>query len=229
MIRPPKATAIPTEKAIRVGGSRSLLPTIRTGAVQGARVVLFSLMLTGLVACGGDSGDGAPVEPESGQQPVESGSSDDVGDGQSGSEGSGSIVVIIGEQTFEFVTAPPKLFDFDGNTYGSCSVDFGTMRASGYAADGSDVVVNVQVTEPGETGSWITLRDADPLLEREVDSKFLWRANGASLSADDPLYHEVAEDRQIDESTASGSATFVDGVAEAPEQVAGSFEVDCGN
>lgn len=229
MRRPPKARAIPTEDTIRVGDSRSLLHTMRTHAVPGARVVLFSLVLMGLVACSGDSGDGGPVVSGSDPQPVETGSSDDADDEQSGPESSGSIVVTIGEQTFEFVTAPPKSFDFDGNMYGSCSVDFGTMRANGYAADGSDVVVKIQVTEPGETGSWIVIEDADPLLEREVDAKFLWRANGASLGADDPLYHEVAEDRQIDESTASGSATFVDAVAETPEQVAGSFEVNCGS
>lgn len=188
----------------------------RGRAAAGRAAVLVAFVLVA-GACGG-SDPGGTATPATG---------DTVGGGPADSSDVGTIVVTIGTERFEFVTSPPRIFDFDGNQYGSCLAIAGILQASGYTTDGSEIVANIQVTEPGETGSRITVKDGSSSLNREDSATFLWGANRAGRPEGDPLYTEVAEDRTLDGSGASGTATFVDFRAETPEQVSGSFEVNC--
>lgn len=190
-------------------------------------LIVLSLLFAGAIACGGDDDDeGGPAFPQSDDNARDDNGGDDS-DGDGGSSGgAGTIEVTIGSQTYEFITEPPMLFEPNGNTYGSCFVVFGTLKASGYTADGS-VVASIQITEPGVTGSWITVSDGDRFLDGDGDATFLWDANKATRDADDPRYSEVADEREVSGSAASGKATFINAVAETPEQVPGSYRVSC--
>ncbi len=202
---------------------------MRNLRVLGALPILAALGAFALMSCGGgddDDGESPFATEPSGSSTTASGDGEgDSGDGSPGE--AGTIEVTVGDQTFNFVTSPPRLMEYDGNYYGTCTLLFGTIQASGYAADGSNTVVVIQVTEPGKTGSWVTVKDGDEFFDGDGDATFLWKANKANYDADDPRFSEVMEDREVAGSMASGSATFVDSAAETPEQVAGSFKVNC--
>ena len=203
---------------------------MRNLRVLRALPILAALGAFALMSCGGgDDDDSAnPLATEApGNTAAAGGDNDDADSGDGGAGDEGTIQVIIGNATFDFVTAPPQRMDFDGSSYGSCTALFGSIQASGYAADGSGVVVAIQITEPGKTGSWVTVKDGSEFFDGDGDATFLWKSNRANFDEGDPRYSEVMEDRQVEGSTASGSATFVDLAAETPEQVAGSFKVNC--
>ncbi len=194
----------------------------------GALPLLVALGAFSLTGCGGDDDDAqSPLATATSESTATDGGDDDDDSGDGNPGEAGTIEVIIGNETFDFVTAPPQRMDFDGSTYGSCTALFGSIQASGYAADGSGVVVAIQITEPGKTGSWVTVKDGSEFFDGDGDATFLWKSNRANFDEGDPRYSEVMEDRQVEGSTASGSATFVDLAAETPEQVAGSFKVNC--
>lgn len=208
--------------------------------------VLLALSLV-LVACGGDDdGDAsataeataAPTEPaetaddpatDDGNRDEEAGADEDGADDGEVPDAiadlasdSGSATVTIGDETFEFSLAGTQTID--GTTYvGRCQSLFGIVLGSGFAADGSDVTVDLEIP-PVDWETYEDDRFDPPAVEVEDNvNNAKWVADqGDEFAAGGGIGEYEQED-----GTASGSATFVNQWAPDSEPVEGSFEVDC--
>jgi len=134
----------------------------------------------------------------------------------------GSATVTIGDQTFEFSLAGTSTNE--GTTHiGRCESFFGMVMGNGFAADGRDITVGMEIP-PVDWETYEDERFDPPSIEVEDEE------NNASWVADqgnDFVSGSSVGEYELEGVTASGSATFVNQWATDAEPVEGSFEIDC--
>lgn len=218
-----------------------------TEAVNGARALgwsalLFSLLLV-LAACGTDDGDDATeeaveatVEATNATEADDSGGTDDSGSNvftDSDEDGvpdaieelaseTGGATVTIGDETFEFSFA--GTLTIDETTYiGRCESFFGMILGSGFAADGRDITVDMEIP-PVDWETYEDERFDPPAIEVEdAASNASWVADQGDESTPGGGIGEYEQEGV----TASGAATFINQWATDSEPVEGTFELDC--
>lgn len=130
---------------------------------------------------------------------------------------SGSAVVTIGGQTYEFSLA--GTLTIDSTTYvGRCLTWGGSVGGNGYAADGSDITLNFEMPPLG----WEDAPDEwDPPSISVED-------NPADIQWDASQWTDgTVTSFEVDDTRASGTATFVNMWAADGRAVEGTFQVDC--
>jgi hypothetical protein len=205
-----------------------------------ALFVLFSLLLAGLAACGGndddDNGGGGPFPGSDDQSNGDGEGDDDGGDGDDDDDegetdleealafGDGMAVITVGGNRYEFSATSSTI---GGQTLvGVCRVLFGIIQGVGYSAEDPSVTFEIEMPPT----NWDTFEDNrydPPRIEVEVGDEHQWMAD-----VDDPLAAGSSVDEwEIDDGRASGTATFVDRLISlaggSPEPVQGTFEIAC--
>lgn len=216
---------------------------MNTYARPATLAILFSLVLTGLIACGGDDDDGAVIPPGL------SGDDDDNGDsnGDGGGEGNGSngdtvatdleegtARITVGGETYDFVLGGESPFRV--NSQPDCHTVAGGILAFGYVTDGREITVDLEVPpvdwENSTTASW------DPpyfsLVDRDAGARWIadedFGASGTeSLMGLEGLTQVGAY--ETDGNRATGVATFANynlfNQDEDFAAVEGTFEIHC--
>lgn len=134
----------------------------------------------------------------------------------------GSATVTIGDETFEFTLAGTQTID--GTTYvGRCEGLFGMVMGSGFASDGQDIAVDLEIP-PVDWETYEDDRFDPPSVEVEDNvSNASWVAD----QGDEFVAGSTVGEYQQEGLTASGSATFVNQWDPESEPVEGTFEIDC--
>lgn len=197
--------------------------------------ILFTLMLTGLVACGGDDDDGAAVPPG-----LSGDADDNGGDGNGGGDAvasdleEGTARITVGDETYEFVLGGEAPFDV--NSEPECFTVGGGILAYGYVTDGREVTVDLELPplgwEDSTSFSWdpptISLSDKDAGARWIAREDFSARGT-ESLMGLDGLTR--VGDYETDGYRATGVATFANynlfNQDEDYEAVEGTFEIHC--
>ncbi|MEX1296526.1 MAG: hypothetical protein AB1Z67_10175 [Candidatus Limnocylindrales bacterium] len=218
-----------------------------TGAL-GWLALLLALSLV-LVACGGDDEaeaetadpTAAAVEATEAAEATDEPAADEVtgtdedtaGEGENAdsevpdaiadlASDSGSATVTIGDETFEFSLAGTQTID--GTTYvGRCQSLFGMVLGSGFATDGRDITVDLEIP-PVDWESYEDDRFDAPAIEVEDNVN---NASWVADQADEFVSGSSIGEYEQEGTTASGSATFVNQWAPDSEPVEGTFELDC--
>ena len=196
--------------------------------------LLISLLLI-LAACGSDDGEAtatadptaAPAATDTDTGDVESSDADGAADGVPDSiadlaSETGTATVTIGDETYEFTLAGTATID--ETTYvGRCETLFGMIVGSGFATDGRDITVDMEVP-PVDWESYEDDRYDPPAIGvKDNEANASWVAN----QGDDFVVGSGVNEFEQDEMSASGSATFVNQWDPDSDPVEGSFEVDC--
>lgn len=135
---------------------------------------------------------------------------------------SGSATVTIGDETFEFSLAGTSTID--GTTYvGRCESFFEMILGSGFATDGRDITVYMEIP-PVDWESYEDERFDPPKVEVEDNTS---NANWVADQGDEFAAGGSVGEYEQEGVTASGSAAFVNQWATDSEPVEGSFEIDC--
>jgi hypothetical protein len=216
----------------------------RSQAIQGIRALTWSSLLLSLLvvlaACGNDDSEAAteaPAEATAEAAPAaedgdDGGSEDDTAadsDEDAVSDAiadlaseSGSATVTIGDETIEFSLSGTQTID--GTTYvGRCQSLFGMINGSGFATDGRDITLNIEIP-PVDWETYEDERFEAPGVEVEDnESNAKWVAD----QADEFVSGSGVGEYQQEGVTASGAATFVNHWAPDSDPVEGTFEIDC--
>jgi hypothetical protein len=199
-------------------------------------LALLALLLAGLAACGGNDDDDAdPFDPGSGDQSDDNGddgSGDDDGD-DGGSEddgdddgfdfGTGTAVVTVGDNRYEFdLTAG----------FVVCRDVFDAIQVSGPSAADENVSLDAWIP-PTDWESFDDGRYDPPQVTIEDDTNDAkWVADQARVE----LLPDFPEESRVDSyekdgMSAAGTATFIDEYAllrgDPAEPVQGTFEIAC--
>ena len=206
---------------------------------------LLSLVL--VVAACGNSGDdddaaataGLTAAPSSGtavdesadavEDAVDTGAAaEDTGTGDAASSledlasDTGTAVVTIGDETYEFSLAGTATIGT--TTYvGLCRSIFGMIQGNGYATDGRDITVDMEVPPV----DWETYTDDryDPPAIKVEDNEA--NASWVADQGDEFVTGSGVGEFELDGASASGTATFVNQWAPDSDPVEGTFEIDC--
>lgn len=136
---------------------------------------------------------------------------------------SGSATVTIGDETFEFSLAGTSTVD--GTTYvGRCQSLFGMIIGNGYATDGRDITVDMEIP-PTDWETYEDERFDAPTVEVEDG---VANASWVADQTDEFVTGGGVGEYEQEGETASGAATFVNQWAPDSEPVEGSFDIDCG-
>lgn len=211
-----------------------------------ALAILFTLMLTGLLACGGDDDDGdiPPGLPGSGDDNGDGGDNgngdeEPGGNGDDGGEVTtdaeeGTAVITVGGETFEFVLGGEAPFRV--NSQPDCHTVGGGILAYGYVTDGREITVDLEIPpigwEDSTQFSWdppvISVSDRDGGARWIADERFDGSGN-EQLSELNGLTR--IGDYETDGYRATGVATFADynlwNQDEDFEAIEGTFEIHC--
>lgn len=216
--------------------------------MQRILILMFATMLL-IVACGGDSGEGAADEgddqpgatqgettsppADDNDAPEETSPSDDdeadPGGDDSEGEGPSSATVTLGDETYNFSSEAGVVAQCLTDLFGIFSIQLAMIDESGAVASGS-------------VGITVLHEDTDPDVVGEVNSvrldvgDELWIANEADeiITQNDKFEPGMSQvdSVEIEGRSVSGTATFlrqnslfVDG---EPETATGSFEATCG-
>jgi hypothetical protein len=205
--------------------------------------LLFVLPLLLLACGGGDDDDGGigDIFGDNGEDADGTRSIDDVIDDIPFTDSEGAFAIVtIGDTRYEFELSG----SLDAGTttrIGVCFAAFGAIGGSGYAGDGSDVTVNIDIPPEDYETSGDDGWDPPSVRVSDDENGFDWRAGGdvieggfAGLDPDDFRVQSFSNEGR----RASGSATFVDLNAattaqingeDPPEAVPGTFEISCGD
>ena len=222
-------------RAWRLGG---ILP-IRGIRALGWSALLLSLALI-VAACGNDDGEAATeaaaeatTAPSATTEAGEAGAGEDDVTADADEDGvpdaiadlaseTGSATVTIGDETFEFSLAGTSTID--GTTYiGRCQSLFGMIVGGGFATDGQDITVDIEIP-PTDWETYEDDRFDPPAIEVEDNPN---NASWVADQGDEFTTGGGVGEYQQEGVTASGSATFVNQWAPDSEPVEGTFEIDC--
>jgi hypothetical protein len=218
---------------------RFVMGTHRRSSRAGRAVswaVLLAALAVSVAACGSDADETEAPEAEARPTTVaESGPGTGTevppdepdGDGISSTledlaGETGSASVTIGDETFEFSLAGTATVE--GTTYvGRCTTLFGMIAASGFATDGRDITVELDVPPV----DWATYDDGrfEPPAIRVEDNE--GNANWIADEADDFVSGSGVFEFEQEGVDASGVARFVDAWDPGSDPIAGTFTVDC--
>lgn len=200
-----------------------------------AWAVLLPALGLSVAACGNDADETETDVPEAQAPPTtvaepRPGTGTEVepdDDGISGTledlaSDTGSAAVTIGDETYEFSLAGTATVE--GRTYvGRCTTLFGMIAASGFATDGRDITVEMDVP-PVDWATYEDDRFEPPAIKVEDNES---NANWIADEADAVVSGSGVNEFEQDGVTASGVAMFVDAWDPGSDPVEGTFAVDC--
>ena len=207
-------------------------------AKRGFRALAWSALLLPLLlivaACGNDDADAtteaaaeatAQATPATEAEESTDAGADEVPDAIADlASDSGSATVTIGDETFEFTLAGTSTVD--GSTHvGRCESLFGMIMGSGFATDGRDITLDIEIPPV----DWETFEDDRfdaPAVEVEDN---VANASWVADQANELVPGGGVGDYEQQDVTASGAATFVNQWAPDSEPIEGTFEIDCGS